>query len=365
MGTENNGLTLQGLAHRLEALQRENAENAQRLERLEHENERMRAENTELRNEVAALGGSGTHGYEVAELRGSSTTPSGDGQRTSIFEGRVTRRSLLSKGGAAAIGIVAAGGILLNPREANAAILSGTTNTQGRGAVEGTNENSLGYGVWGNSNGFGVYGTSPSDGRAGVVGEGGFYGVLGQVATVGVAGNGTRYGVWGRGSNPDASGVLGQHQGQDGQGKGVYGLADNGTGVLGDSMGGIGVRGESSAPNLGAVKGHNDGGGTGVVGVGKIGLLAFSHTDGWNAVWGRHTGNGRAVVGDSARGYGGEFKGGKAQLRLAPADGTATGKPTTGTHSKGEIYMDSAGTLFVCTADGTPGTWRRFTTTAT
>ncbi len=45
MGAEDNGLTLQGLALR--------------LEKLEHENARMRSENAELRHEVAELRGSG------------------------------------------------------------------------------------------------------------------------------------------------------------------------------------------------------------------------------------------------------------------------------------------------------------------
>ena len=42
MGAENNGLTLEGLAERLET-------QAQRLQTLEHEDERMRPENAELR----------------------------------------------------------------------------------------------------------------------------------------------------------------------------------------------------------------------------------------------------------------------------------------------------------------------------
>ena len=42
----------------------------------------------------------------------------------------------------------------------------------------------------------------------------------------------------------------------------------------------------------------------------------------------------------------------------------SAGKPTTGSHTKGELYMDSGATLFVCTRGGTPGTWRKFTTTA-
>ena len=49
-------------------------------------------------------------------------------------------------------------------------------------------------------------------------------------------------------------------------------------------------------------------------------------------------------------------------MKLTPK-GTA-GKPTSGAHTKGEIYLDSAGALFVCTVGGTPGTRRKVTTTA-
>jgi len=88
-------------------------------------------------------------------------------------------------------------------------------------------------------------------------------------------------------------------------------------------------------------------------------------------VWGRHTTNGRGVAGDSAKGtgvygestggYGGEFKGGKAQLKFAPKGTTG---PPTGAHAKGEVYMDSTATLFVCVAGGNPATWRKVSTTA-
>ncbi len=54
-----------------------------------------------------------------------------------------------------------------------------------------------------------------------------------------------------------------------------------------------------------------------------------------------------------------DLEGGKAQLKLKPA--ASAGKPATGTHTKGEIYMDSTEALFVCTAgDGTTvGTWKK------
>jgi hypothetical protein len=38
-------------------------------------------------------------------------------------------------------------------------------------------------------------------------------------------------------------------------------------------------------------------------------------------------------------------------LRLVP--GSTAGNPTSGAHSKGELYMDSAARLFVCTKGGT------------
>ena len=149
-------------------------------------------------------------------------------------------------------------------------------------------------------------------------------------------------------------------------------ITNTGPGVYG--KGKHGVYGESSTAGVGAVEGHNSGGGHGVGAVGKVGLLAFSHTDGWSGAWGRHTGNGFGVAGDSAQGtgvngcsnngYGGQFDGGKAQMRLVPKD--SVGAPTTGLHRQGEIYMDSRGALFVCTAgDGTTvGTWKKVTTTA-
>ncbi|HYG78335.1 MAG TPA: hypothetical protein VEK08_25255 [Planctomycetota bacterium] len=42
-------------------------------------------------------------------------------------------------------------------------------------------------------------------------------------------------------------------------------------------------------------------------------------------------------------------------VRILPA--STTGAPTSGTHSVGELYVDSAGALFYCRTAGTPGTW--------
>jgi len=50
---------------------------------------------------------------------------------------------------------------------------------------------------------------------------------------------------------------------------------------------------------------------------------------------------------------GGDTKG----LRLRPR--SVAGSPTTGTWNKGTLIVDSTGALWVCTALGTPGTWKK------
>jgi hypothetical protein len=248
---EHNGLSLEGLAQRLEALEREN--------------EQMRSENAELRDEVAGLRGSGTRPSEVPALSGSDRRR--DKEAASEFDGQVSRRSLLSKAGAAAVAAVAAG-TLLNQRQAKA-----THYTQDVLQADRVECHTV---------------------RA--------------AADASDAGTFEFTSIWGAG-NP---GVLGTT------------LENGGVGVEGNAPGGFfgnGVRG----------------GGTGV--------------------------NRAGIIGENPRGgYGGIFEGSQAQLRLVP--NTTTGAPTSGAHKKGELYMDSTGTLFVCTQGGTPGTWRRFATTA-
>ena len=63
------------------------------------------------------------------------------------------------------------------------------------------------------------------------------------------------------------------------------------------------------------------------------------------------------VGGFSKNSIGGRFGGGKAALQLEPQ--TKAGKPTSGNHLRGEMLMDSAGVLFVYTAPGAPGTWKK------
>jgi hypothetical protein len=103
-----------------------------------------------------------------------------------------------------------------------------------------------------------------------------------------------------------------------------------GSAVLGVSSQGNGVEGISSGPLGSGVYGGNNGyGGAGVSGFG----------------------------GDD--GYGGQFWGNRAHLYLIP--NTKPGKPTSGEHKKGEIMLNGA-SLFLCTAAGTPGTWKKVVT---
>jgi len=73
--------------------------------------------------------------------------------------------------------------------------------------------------------------------------------------------------------------------------------------------------------------------------------------------------NGQSAIGPGVFGggmYGGQFEGRLAQLSLVAAN--TPGRPTTGNHVHGEIYMDAQATLFVCVTGGNPGTWRRILT---
>jgi hypothetical protein len=240
MDAERSGPTLEALADRLEALERENAE---------------------LRGKVSALEGSHGRRDEAADPRGSEPLEE-------LEEGRISRRRLLGKAGAAAAGLVVAGALTQRDiREARADDPKTFTSTSA--STPGvTGENTFG--------GIGVYGK-------------GLYGIQGE-----------------------SNGATGQ---------GVHGINSTaGDGILGDSQGGAAIHGRSFGP-------------TGV------------------GVHGEHF--------DS--GYGGQFKGGRAQLRLVPS--SRTGRPG-GSHSKGELYMDSNAALFVCVKGGTPGRWRKISTTA-
>jgi len=69
------------------------------------------------------------------------------------------------------------------------------------------------------------------------------------------------------------------------------------------------------------------------------------------------TGEVVAVRGMSASGYGASFAGGAAPLHLAPA--ATVGAPATKAHKQGTLFVDADTTLWLCIADGVPGTWKR------
>jgi hypothetical protein len=278
--------------------------------------------------------------------------PGDDEEPARALDGRVSRRRLLSKAGAAAVAAVAAG-TLLNPREAKA-------NHFGDGLfvdwvhTHFTEVDAIA--VKGEApNGFGVMGL----GQRGVLGQGS--------SDVGVRGLGVGGVIGVHGQSQSGDGVLGNGK------VGVHGIGDTGHGVLGE---GNGI--DETA---------------GVRGTGRTGVWGSTGVTGYSGVYGQHTGSfGYGLVGDgrgssgagvlgrnnnssgvrgegvngvhgkATSGYGGLFEGGKAQLKMVPKG--SVGKPTSGAHTKGEVYMDSAGALFVCTAGGTPGTWRKVTTTA-
>lgn len=119
----------------------------------------------------------------------------------------------------------------------------------------------------------------------------------------------------------------------------------------------------SSTPNAGALQVTATGQGIAIYGLTDTGYGLYGSSGSSGAgVYGVNSGNGSAVVGHGSHiGVGGTFTGGLAPLALGL--GSAVGAPTANTHSAGEIYLDSAATMWVCVAGGTPGTWAQVATT--
>ena len=188
--------------------------------------------------------------------------------------------------------------------------------------VAGSSHSPAGMGVYGSADpttgGIGVFGEAQSDGGVGVQGVGNTYAVWGAGAWTGVLGSsGVGPGVVGWSHNdpmgtapspntPGKTGVYG-YADQDTAAMGVYGQSTSGMGVLGKATTGTGIRGESA---------------TGV---------------------------------DLAAG-------GSGRLLQKP---TATaGAPGSGTYATGEMIRDATGAMWLCTAGGKPGTWRKVASVA-
>jgi hypothetical protein len=163
----------------------------------------------------------------------------------------------------------------------------------------------------------------------------------------------TSNGVYG--SSTFDHGVLGTGT----QAVGVVGTSTYDNGVYGQSTNSFGVYGKSTSSSavvglvVGSVLPTN-------AQTGKYGVLGVSTTAGVVGVTSGLTGpssGAYGVFGDGGpSGYGGYFQGGVAPLHLTPA--TTSGPPTSNYHTKGDLWVDSGGVLYICTAAGTPGTWQ-------
>jgi hypothetical protein len=213
------------------------------------------------------------------------------------------------------------------------------------GSVEFPRPQQIGFGVFGRcdlAEGAGVGGRS--EGTDPLTGSGG-------VGVIGTSQGGD--GVVGVSDANNKSGVFGFNTQTTGAAFGVSGRSDSpaGAGVNGFSDPGIGVRGASKT---------NDG----VVGSSSVerksGVFGFT-TQTTGAAFGvsgrSDSPAGAGVNGFSDQGYGGHFSGGRSPLRLEPA--ITPGRPTTGNHQRGELFVDGNGDLFFCKDSGTPGNWFR------
>lgn len=249
---------------------------------------------------------------------------------------------------------------------------TGVFGTSGDGAgVRGSSKG--GNGVLGTSQeSDGVVGGSDAAVKSGVfgfhtLGEGAAFGVSGTTASrdgVGVNGFST-LGIGVRGASESNDGVVGSSA-LEGK-SGVFGFN------LKTTAAAFGVSGHSNSPDGAGVNGSS-GPGIGVRGTsathdGVVGLSAIDRRSGvfgfnvaptgaaYGVTGSADSAAGAGVRGISDHGYGGDFRGGRAPLRLVPA--ATAGAPTTGNHQRGEFFVDSDGDLFYCKDGGTPGTWFR------
>jgi hypothetical protein len=111
-------------------------------------------------------------------------------------------------------------------------------------------------------------------------------------------------------------------------GKGVYAFSRTGEGLFAQSIQGPGAVVETEQ--------------------GQIALICWSAASADPTPYG--------IVGFAENGVGILAVGGTAPIRLQVA--TTEGAPTSGNHVKGELFLDSNVTLFLCKQSGTPGIWK-------
>ncbi|MHA3701632.1 hypothetical protein ACXR2U_05565 [Jatrophihabitans sp. YIM 134969] len=325
----------------------------------------LRAEIDALRTRLAAL--------EAHQPQPATTIP------PATAAGRVSRRGLLAAAVAGGAGLVAAQVTTASPAAAapgNSVVL-GAANDGGTAvtiitSATGTNAAALGvinpdtgggslavYGQLGDQSGLVVPSatgavTGDSRFRRGVTGLSQFNdGVLGKsVSASGVYGTTSSTvepGILGAGL---AIGVRGYADGGSGS-AGVQGFSTSGRGVDGSSAAGEGVYGEAPLVGVHGVSSTGDG----AYGRSTSGTGVHAYSSSGTGVQATGDGTAPGVDATSNKGYGVVAKGGRAPLRLVPS--AKAGKPTTGSHVLGELYVDKAGVLFLCTVAGTPGTWKK------
>jgi hypothetical protein len=103
----------------------------------------------------------------------------------------------------------------------------------------------------------------------------------------------------------------------------------------------------------------------GSVGSALLGVASGNGNQGIGIIGWSKKPNGTGLVGftGGAGAYGGEFFGGLAEVRLRP--GGAAPITLANAHQVGELYEDQDATLWICTAAGSPGTWREIAGPAT
>jgi hypothetical protein len=203
----------------------------------------------------------------------------------------------------------------------------------------------------------GVLNNGSNDGTPGTPGNEALYGEIdqddnGSHAVRGITA-GTGHAIAGETNNiaNTVGATWGRHRGP---GPGVDGVNVS-TETIPLAGDGNGVRGTITEPTNGshAVKGVTMGAGHSVAG--DTPADAEDGSGGPNttaATWGRHQGVGAGIGGISVSGYGGEFVGGKASVRLIPSTGVADGPPADDMHAVGELFVDGRGDLYYNPVEG-------------
>ncbi len=286
---------------------------------------------TEVQNTAGGIGLLGTSSYEGVGVQGGIAT------------NQVDSAYFIAVGGTAINGVGVSGksinnnGVVGSSANVYFAAVQGN-HSQGGDGVQGTSSGGSGVVGYSTGDGIGVIGGPAS---ADIEGHG-FTGVLGFA----------NYGVGGEFSSSDGTGL------QASSNAGLALLAQSGTGPA--------INATSASPDAAVVisnSGHGPGvsvsslTGNAIVAVANNATVVQATASSVHSAVHGLSQNGVAVQGESVSGYGGDFSGGRAPLVLRAA--TTAGAPATGNHTTGELFVDSTGKLFFCSASGAPGTWKQ------